>query len=144
MSPLELPTFLAVVGISITQCGPSQPDGFRLNITYQVMDQWGRPLDEAGLVPLENISNSGMTWTNGAGIPNNYVKFTRATNAAGQFLDPNVGECSDKPIRENPTQSIILSGFGGAPIRVNNFVWFANTNGTGSITNGGDINVTVN
>jgi RHS repeat-associated protein len=154
---LRIPSSLEVVGITVTPCtqyrgGTLGPFGIVITVTYQVLDQFGLPLAAPNLLPMENASNSTLNY-GAASIPGNYVRLGPPTNSAGQFSDP-VGTCSWTAQTTTVTQSIIMSlsvgppgtsqFFSGNPIRMNFWTFVASGIGTGSITNGSDINVTNN
>jgi len=151
-------TSLEVINLSATPCaqfknGSQGTFGFVLDITYQVLNQWRMPLDEAGLLPIENISNSPLDW-GAAGIPGGYARLGPPTNAAGQFLDKGVGTCARALGVDMYTQSIGLTTNVGLPpatsmpweypARVNNWIDFTGASGTGFLTNGTDVNVVIN
>jgi hypothetical protein len=151
-SLLAVPTSLEVLGIVMIPCNDSLggPVGLDIGITYQVLNQFGAPFDQAGLVPQENLTGSTINY-GAASTPFNYVALGPPTNAMGQFVDP-FGDCATVTgpgtltMTDSVKQSIILgSGYStlwaGLPIRFNNFQLTISAFGLNIITNGTDINI---
>jgi hypothetical protein len=165
LSPLfivRIPTSLQVVNVSVTPCtqipaavgaNPPETFGIRIKITYQVLDQFGLPLDVPGLSPMENIANASSTnppppTFNSPFVtkPGFYVALRPPTGVNGQFSD-TVGYCDNAPETITLTQSLILGPsfgppvlvFNGNPILVNNWTDVVTGPGTGTISNGAGV-----
>jgi hypothetical protein len=118
--------------------------------SYQVLNQYGTPLQEAGLTPEENLTGSTLFYGAASG-PYDYVPLGAPTNASGQFVDSPLGECS--PVNVAATDTIMqritvqvfnLSNtcFFGTPISIDDWTVTFNNNGPYTITNGTNVSFT--
>lgn len=106
-----IPTSLTVLSATSVGCPGSMNYGERIDVQYQVLDQYMKPLQMAGLVPYEK----GTFFTGG-----NFDEQLGAPTASdGTFHDNPVGVCSSIPIPGLPltaTQAIRI-GADGNPVR---------------------------
>lgn len=106
-----IPTSLSVVSATSVGCPGSMNYGERIDVQYQVLDQYMKPLKMAGMVPYEK----GTFFTGG-----NFDQQLGAPTASdGTFHDNPVGVCSRFPIPGLPltaTQAIRI-GADGNPVR---------------------------
>ncbi len=162
--PPQMPASLMVIGVSTVPlrpvggpgCTSSSNMGLQVGITYQVMDQSGNPIEEAGMIPQEIVMNEVVTTAHNtidrgdpvttpedmAGPDNPFVPGqSRSTDARGRFQDIPLGVCYPIPHTTTFDQTInIVRNNYSYTVRVQTLTISSTTAGTGSITNGTDIN----
>ncbi|MGO9239662.1 MAG: hypothetical protein ACLQBJ_02540 [Bryobacteraceae bacterium] len=142
---VQVPSSLRVVSATSVGCAGSQNYGIQVDIKYQVQDQQSppQPIAASGMEPMEQ----GTYLSGGSYGPQS---LGAATAADGTFHDNPVGYCTSLPYTGPPLagwQQIWLVWNGGAYyVRVNNWTETIPSGsagfGHGTITNGGDVNVT--
>jgi RHS repeat-associated protein len=143
----RVPTSIRVWAASVaTPCSSTNKGSFglQLSITYQILGDDGQSFQQAGLVPLEKLTNfklngidSGTDWTE-------FKPLGKPTNASGQFTDQPYGLCATSKTTVTATQAIAVV-FGGVQytIRVNNLIFQATGRNQGIVSNGVDVRIEV-
>ena len=122
--------------------------GVRVAVSYQVLDQLMTPLRSAQVEPKETLTNFFVDGIPGSGSPGltnigptDVPGTSRFTDANGGFLDAPFGVCLPSAYTLFTVTQQIFIVAGGIPYitRVNQVSGSSSAPGTGSITNGFDI-----
>jgi hypothetical protein len=89
------------LNIKTSKCGLNQA-GAGLKVHYQVLDQFGNPLQVAGMKPLETTTVNGQP----TGTVNQPFSTPQITTSSGTFDDDPVGTCFGPPA---PTQNLCVN-----------------------------------
>jgi IPT/TIG domain-containing protein len=141
---IRAPAFVLSPGVP----GGCSDFGVRVAVSYQVLDQLMTPLRSAQMEPKETLTNFFVNGIPQAGSPGltNIGPFpgipgtSQFTDANGGFLDAPVGFCPPVSNTSTITQQIFIVA-GGIPYitRVNQFSGGSSAPGSGTLTNGFDI-----
>jgi hypothetical protein len=118
--------------------------GVLINIKYQVNDRAGRNIAAAGMIPVEKVTQYVV---NGVLFGDPQPTFTNFTNniptdQAGSFLDTPFGQCGTGAFISSDIQEIAIQiGASRYSVRTNNWQYRSSSPATGSVSNGGDINL---
>ena len=148
----QVPTALQVVGTPVTLatgsaggCTSAVNFGIKIDIEYQVLDQESpaQAVQSSAMTPYEDDTfptgpQSGDT------CPSSVADCTVTTASNGTYHDAPVGACSSQAVTNyTETQAIsMLVGSAKYAVRTNNFTINSSSSGHGTISNGGDIQVT--
>ena len=148
---VQVPTtlFLRAPAFALPPGGPGgcTQFGVHVAVSYQVLDQLLTPLRSAQMEPKETLTNFFVNGIPQPDIPElrnigptDVPGTSRFTDAIGGFLDAPVGACYPFANTVTGTQQIFIVA-GGIPYltRVNQFSGSSSAVGTGTLTNGFDI-----
>jgi hypothetical protein len=131
-------------GLLANGCPANQPFGFRVSISYQVLDQSGAAIN-FGMPLRENLVNFTVDGQSAApDVNNGLVTASGLTETNGTFLDQPVGGCADGRFNTGSfTQELFtpLNSSVQPTVRINDWV-FSGRSGCGNLTNGNDVSVT--
>ena len=154
---VQIPTSLNVLSVAIipTQsgngsvCTSGQNYGIQVAVQYQVLDQAGDPIVTDDMEPQKTITNA--VFNNGQPVdirstfgdlgPSDYPGTSQFTDTSGRFLDAPYGFCSNASTTFTFTQviRIVALNQNHYDVRTNNVSITSSSSGSGTITNGGDI-----
>jgi len=154
---VQIPTTLSVLSLSNLPDGtgnqdgcPSGSFGIKISIRYQVKDQAGGLIQTDKMEPQETVKNEVLNGTSlGDPVPtftdigpSRITGTSQFTDSGGQFLDAPYGNCQPFAISSYTfTQVIRVLASNQNPyvLKTNNVTLTGTTGGTGTISNGGDV-----
>jgi len=154
---VQVPSSLSVVSITTipsspvynwSQCYAGNDFGIQIAIQYQVLDQNGEAISSSSMEPQETITNyvvQGSSQSDprpnfGDLGPTNYPGTSQFTDTHGRFLDAPYGGCLNGSMTASFRQTIrILANQNAYSVRTNNISISSSSDGSGTISNGADI-----
>lgn len=166
----QTPTSLQAVKVEVLKlgndgdsgCTPTNAFGVKIAVTYQVLDQNGKPIKNNGMVAQEKVAEGDLKTAEGEKLkvsgtngewkdigPSRNSQTSRTTNDNGQFVDAPLGMCGPGSFEYTFEQQIrIKVGNKNYNVRSQKFTVTAspiqNNQFTNTISNGSDVNARLN